>query len=669
MSEHPSPPPASEDRAEQLARDLRESNFLLNQKIVQLETLYQAGLNLGASLQVEEIIGEFLFLAVAMVDARSGFLFLKGDEGEPFVPVQHAGLEEEQISLLCAPLLYGKLTQVIGGEDPLYFGPEELPPNFEGSFMLVVPVGEEGFVGVIDKETRQGVQAFSDVDGHLLELTCRQAGTALANARLYRSMVEEKNLNQSIVSSIANGVISTNLDGMIVRVNPAVERIFRDEITYIGSSCPDLFELYGCPAIANAIRTSLEDGGDRYVDADDQIEKDDLRLNTRISPLRNEQGEMQGLVIALEDLTEQHRIRSMFRQLASEQVVDLLLEDDSQLALGGDMRVATMLFADLVGSTKLLGQIGPEQMVNLLNDCFTRLVDIIFTFNGTLDKYTGDGFLAVFGVPVSFHDDTLRAAQSALAIREEIECFNRDNQLSLGIKIGISKGEVGAGFIGALRRMEYTVIGDSVNLGARLSDRARGGEILVDSRLHETLESDFDFEYAGRQRFKGIDNPIETYQLIGLPGTRPLPSTEEEVSSMEDRSAKIDLSIPLVPDMELTATQTATAVGSFMRLDENKIEEVKMALIEACINAIEHSQSKDGRLQIDFEVDDSALTIIISDRGQGFNVDSVRDKHQQRHESGQRKRGWGLQLMEELMDKVDLESDQNGTKITLVKYR
>jgi len=668
MSEHSPSPPASEDRAEQLARDLRESNFLLNQKIVQLETLYQAGLNLGASLQVEEIIGEFLFLAVAMVDARSGFLFLKEDEGELFAPVQHAGLEEVQISLLCAPLLYEKLTQVIGGEDPLYFGPEELPPNFEGSFMLVVPVGEEGFVGVIDKETRQGVQAFSDVDGHLLELTCRQAGTALANARLYRSMVEEKNLNQSIVSSIANGVVSTNLDGLIVRVNPAVERIFHDEITYVGSSCPDLFELYGCPAIADAIRASLEDGKGRDIDAE-QVHKDDLRLNARISPLRNEQGEMQGLVIALEDLTEQHRIRDMFRQMASEQVVDLLLEADSQPALGGELRNVTMLFADLVGSTNLLGQIGPEEMVDLLNDCFTRLVDIIFAFNGTLDKYTGDGFLAIFGAPISFPDDTHRAAQSALAIREEMERFNLDHQLSLGIKIGISRGEVTAGFIGSLSRMEYTVIGNSVNLGARLSDRARGGEILVDSRLHERLESEYDFEYAGRQRFKGIDDPIETYQLIGLPGTRPPPSAEEEVSSMEDRSAKIDLSIPLIPDMELTATQTATAVGSFMHLDENKIEEVKMALIEACINAIEHSQSKDGRLQIDFKVDDSALTIVISDRGQGFNVNSVRDKHQQRHESGQRKRGWGLQLMEELMDKVDLESDQNGTKITLVKYR
>ena len=123
MSEHPSPPPASEDRTEQLARDLRESNFLLNQKIVQLETLYQAGLNLGASLQVEEIIGEFLFLAVAMVDARSGFLFLQEEEGELFAPVQHAGLEEEQIALLRAPPLYEKLTQVMGGEDPLYFDP------------------------------------------------------------------------------------------------------------------------------------------------------------------------------------------------------------------------------------------------------------------------------------------------------------------------------------------------------------------------------------------------------------------------------------------------------------------------------------------------------------------------------------------------------------------
>ncbi len=138
---------------------------------------------------------------------------------------------------------------------------------------------------------------------------------------------------------------------------------------------------------------------------------------------------------------------------------------------------------------------------------------------------------------------------------------------------------------------------------------------------------------------------------------------------MTDRPTRVDLNIPAVPDMELTATQTAEAVGHFMKLQPDRIEEVKLALIEACINAIEHSQSKDGRLQIDFEITTEALTIVIADRGHGFDVKTVQEQLDRRRQSGQRQRGWGLRLMEEMMDKVDVRSDQSGTTITLVKYR
>jgi len=667
MSDSTPPSSPSEDSAERLSRQLRETNFLLNQKIVQLETLYQAGLSLGASLQVEEIVGEFLLLAVAMVDARGGFLFLQDEKDGRFALVQHTGFEEAQLSLLSSGPLHERMQAALGEGARLYLGPDDLPDPVGSQHLLVVPVGKAGFFGVVDKETRQGVRAFSETDGHLLELACQQAGTALANARLYRRMVEEKNLNQSIVSSIANGVISTNLEGTIVRVNPTVERIFGEGIFFIGTSCSQLFERHGCSHLATAVRSSLEDGKERYVEAE-PIPRGELSLNARISPLRDERDEVQGLVIALEDLTEQLRVRTLFKQYVSDPVVDVLLAADSPPALGGEKREATMLFADLVGWTELLHQIDAEEMVRLLNDCFTRLVDIVFDFHGTLDKYIGDSIMVVYGAPVSFADDTRRAALSALTIREEMARFNQDHQLSWGIKMGISQGTVTAGNVGSLRRMEYTVIGPSVSLAARLSDRARGGEILVDSRAYEELKDEFDWIPEGHQLFKGIRDPIAVYQLVGLPGTSS-PQLDAEARSPLERSARIDLNIPLIPDMELTATQTAETVGHFMGLEEGKIEEVKMALIEACINAIEHSQSKDRRLQIVFDVSDATLTIVISDRGHGFDIETAQEKRRQRRESGQRQRGWGLQLMEELMDEVDIQSDPNGTTITLVKNR
>ncbi len=656
------------DRSEQLSQELRETDFLLNQKILQLETLYQAGLNIGASLEIGQIVDEFLPQAIAMVDARAGFL-LRGERAhKQLVLEDHTNLNQEQLALVSCKPLVSRLRALLRTGKARAFAPGELVGALAGRHLLAVPLGREGVLAVLDKETREGVQAFSEADVHLLELICRQAGIALANARLYRDMEEEKNLNQSIVSSIANGVVSTDLRGRIVRINPAVERIFATQEKFVGRSCAQLFRLCGCLRIAEAVQQSLRDGQHRQVKAEGE-RTGALSLTAMISSLLDADGQIQGLVVTLEDLTEHHRMRSMFKQYASDQVVDLLLATDTQPALGGENREVTMLFVDLVGSTKLLGEIGAEKMVYLLNDCFTRLVDIVFRDNGMLDKYTGDGFLAVYGAPVAFDDDVQRAARSAMDIREQMQRFNRANAIDWGIKIGLSRGLVTVGNIGSLRRMEYTVIGPMVNLGARLCDRARSGQILVESNVYKVLREKLDFSSEGYQIFKGIRDPVEIYQLNGRQGTGARLENNRRELAMKDKPAKVDLDIPMVPDMELTATHTAEAVGHFMGLDEEKIEEVKMALIEACINAIEHSQSKDGRLHIDFDVSDSALTIVISDRGHGFEVDAVREKLRQRRESGQRQRGWGLQLMEELMDQVDFQSDANGTTLTLVKNR
>ena len=131
----------------------------------------------------------------------------------------------------------------------------------------------------------------------------------------------------------------------------------------------------------------------------------------------------------------------------------------------------------------------------------------------------------------------------------------------------------------------------------------------------------------------------------------------------------VDLSIPILPEMELTAMKTAEAVGEFMNLDQTKIEEVKVALIEACINAFEHSRSEDGRVDISFDIGDDGLAITISDDGQGFDLEDAQAETEERRSGGDRKRGWGLTIMKELMDEVTIESSEKGTTLTMVKRR
>ena len=277
---------APNDPTAQLTAELRDTQFRLNQALVQQEALYHAGLALGATLQVEEVIGEILPLAVSMVDARSGFLFLRDERSRRFSLVHEINLTTAQQDVLGTDAARKKLRQVMSMDTPLYCAQGTLPGDLGGHHLLVVCVGEAGFIGVIDKESRQGVRGFDEEDGHLLELMGRQAGTALVNARLYRSVREERNLNQNIFSSIANGLISTDAHGAVVQINPAVQRIFAAEQSLIGKSSARLFQRYGCKRIATALKDTLTDGRERSIDGE-YIETGNLTLNARITALRD----------------------------------------------------------------------------------------------------------------------------------------------------------------------------------------------------------------------------------------------------------------------------------------------------------------------------------------------------------------------------------------------
>ena len=138
-----------------------------------------------------------------------------------------------------------------------------------------------------------------------------------------------------------------------------------------------------------------------------------------------------------------------------------------------------------------------------------------------------------------------------------------------------------------------------------------------------------------------------------------------------DQPKEINLTIPIIPDMEVAATNTAEAVLRFMAFDTDKIDEVKHALIEGCINAFEHSQSQDGNVYIKFVMQEDELVVIIQDFGHGFEVEGVEKPELDRKlgVAGSYKRGWWLMMMESLMDTVSIDSNQSGTRITMTKKR
>jgi anti-sigma regulatory factor (Ser/Thr protein kinase) len=136
---------------------------------------------------------------------------------------------------------------------------------------------------------------------------------------------------------------------------------------------------------------------------------------------------------------------------------------------------------------------------------------------------------------------------------------------------------------------------------------------------------------------------------------------------------EISLTIPVAPDMEIVATAQAAAVGEFIEMPRDKIDEVKLALVEACINAFEHAHARDDRLHLTFRVgreeEREFLEVEVLDRGMGFNQASVSLPSPEKTFSGRQKRGWGLQIMRSLMDSVDITSGHGGTRILMRKYK
>ena len=135
------------------------------------------------------------------------------------------------------------------------------------------------------------------------------------------------------------------------------------------------------------------------------------------------------------------------------------------------------------------------------------------------------------------------------------------------------------------------------------------------------------------------------------------------------KNPRVELKLPILKDMELVATQTAEIVAKHMDLSEEKTGEISMALIEACINAFEHSESK-SEVYIDFLIEEDQLTIKVIDKGKGFDQSNVKiPKIESKLNSDERKRGWGIMLIKELMDSVDFESDHTGTTLTMIKKK
>jgi adenylate cyclase len=193
-----------------------------------------------------------------------------------------------------------------------------------------------------------------------------------------------------------------------------------------------------------------------------------------------------------EQIQREAMVRSNFERYFAPNVAAEIAQQQGAVKLGGDKRAVTILFSDIRNFTTMSEHMSPDSIASLLSDYFTEMVDIIFAHGGTLDKFIGDAIMALWGAPIPHEDDPDRAMQAAIAMQRAIAALNAkweaQGRLGISVGIGINYGETFAGNIGSHLRLEYTVIGDAVNVASRLCSNAHGGEILISEPFYQVLK-------------------------------------------------------------------------------------------------------------------------------------------------------------------------------------
>ena len=385
---------------------------------------------------------------------------------------------------------------------------------------------------------------FSARDEKLFAAFSTQVSVALENARLFDDITNMKNYNENMLESMSNGIISLDDAGKINTFNRAALKIlfqdrFRDNIPI---DCTLLIKSvlkknsWIMASIAKVMQTQKID---LSMDTDLIINGGrNLSINLTIVPLINIQKVLIGTLLVFEDITQEKRLKTTMARYMTKEVADKLLESSENM-LGGQLQEATVLFSDIRDFTSISEKNGPTETVAFLNEYFTIIVDIVFKYKGILDKYIGDAVMAVFGAPFPADQDPDSAVKTAIDTMIALKEFNRHRNSPIKdpvrIGIGINTDNILSGNIGSEKRMDYTVIGDGVNLAARLesANKTYHTNVLISEFTYKKLKESYTCREIDVTRVKGKKQPVGIYQVLDYHDEKSFPGMDDVIRSFQ----------------------------------------------------------------------------------------------------------------------------------------
>ena len=503
-----------------------------------------------SEIDLSQLLQKVMSEATRMLKAERSTLFLhdektnelfsrvaQGDKiGEIRLP-SHAGI---------AGLVFttGKSVNIPHAYADLRFNPsfDKRTGYFTRSILCVPVTNKDGkAIGVTQILNKRG-GPFNDEDESRLKAFTAQVAIALENAKLFDDVQNMKNYNQSMLESMSNGVITTDEEGTIVTSNLAGLRILKVEETGIlGKKAKDFFTDANAWIIERMAKVNEKQQADAMVDVDLVVEGVKVAVNLSVLPLKSTVGQAKklGTLLMIEDISNEKRMKSTMSRYMDPGIADQLMAA-GQDVMGGKTSLATVLFSDVRSFTTLTEELGAQGTVGLLNEYFTLMVDCIVKEEGMLDKFIGDAIMAAFGVPLAHGDDEDRAMRASISMLTELAKWNAtratQGKKPVEIGIGLNTDEVVSGNIGSPKRMNYTLIGDGVNLAARLESACKqySAKLLISENTQKRLKGTYRMREVDFVVVKGKTEPVGVYEVLDFHTPETFPNLMDAVGQFRE---------------------------------------------------------------------------------------------------------------------------------------
>ncbi|MFA6958834.1 MAG: adenylate/guanylate cyclase domain-containing protein [Thermoanaerobaculia bacterium] len=393
-----------------------------------------------------------------------------------------------------------------------------------------------GVTQVLNKEKG----SFTAKDETRLRAFTAQIAVALENARLFEDVMRIQNYNESILRSTSNGMISLDNERRVATVNdPALRILKTSREAVVGRSTDELLGAANAWIARSIARVEQSGATDINLDADVRLrDRTSASVNLTTVPLRDAKGDSLGSLLILEDITNEKRVRSTMSRYMSKEVAEQLLQEGEGV-LGGKSQRISILFSDIRSFTNVAEALGARETVSMLNEYFEQMVEVVFRHGGILDKYIGDAIMALFGAPFEKERDAESAVATAnemiVVLREHNAKRWREGKAPIDIGIGISTGDAIVGSIGSPKRMEYTAIGDSVNLASRLEGATKlyGVKVLVSEFTVGAMKQAVPLRELDLMRVKGKDKPVTIFEALGHHDEASFPNMKDALDYYE----------------------------------------------------------------------------------------------------------------------------------------